>query len=80
MTSVSSIVLERFVNMLTNKDDFTTKCIVLAAIFEDSVSRVIPVHVAVDKINKMAESGSPRLRENESRHEKKDKTKTLTDK
>ena len=49
--------------MLTNrqmrKDHFTTKCIVVAAVFEDSVSRVIPV--AVDKINKMAESGSPHL-------------------
>ena len=45
------------------KDDFTTKCIVVAAIFEDSVSRMIPV--AVDKINKMAECGSPRLEVNE---------------
>ena len=45
------------------KDDFTTKCIVVAAIFEDSVSGVIPV--AVDKINKMPESGSPRLGVNE---------------
>ena len=40
------------------KDDFTTKCIVVAAIFEDSVSGMIPV--AVDKINKMTECGSPR--------------------
>ena len=44
-------------------DDFTTKCNVVAAIFEDLVSGVIPV--AVDKINKMAESGSPRLGVNE---------------
>ena len=36
------------------KDDFTRKCFALAVIFEDSVSGVIPV--AVDKINKMAES------------------------
>ena len=44
-------------NRQTRKDDFTTKCIVVVAIFEDSVvSRVIPV--AVDKIKKMAESGS----------------------
>ena len=35
------------------KDDFTTKCIVVAAIFEDSVSGVIPV--SVDKISKMVE-------------------------
>ena len=41
------------------EDNFTTKCIVEAAIFQDSVSGVIPV--AVDKINKMAESGPPRL-------------------
>ena len=47
----------------TRKDEFTTKCIVVSAIFEDSVSRVIPV--AVDKINKMAESGSPCLGVNE---------------
>ena len=37
--------------------------IVEAVIFEDSVSGVIPV--AVDKINKMAESGSPRSVVNE---------------
>ena len=56
MTSVSAI-------MLTNRqmgiDNFTTKCSVVAAIFEDSVSGVIPV--AVDKINQMAECGSPRF-------------------
>ena len=45
------------------KDNITTKCTVIAAIFEDFVSRVIPV--AVVKINKLAESGSPRLKENE---------------
>ena len=49
--------------MLTNRqtgiDDFTTKLSVVAAIFKDSVSGVIPV--AVDKINKMAECGYPRF-------------------
>ena len=45
------------------KDDFTTKCIVVAAIFEESISGVIPV--PVDKINKMAECGSPRFGVNE---------------
>ena len=49
--------------MQTKKDDFTTKCIVVAAIFEDSVSGVIPV--AVDKINNIVESLSPRLGVNE---------------
>ena len=39
------------------------KWIVVAAIFEDSVSGMIPV--AVDIINKMAECGSPRLNVNE---------------
>ena len=39
------------------------KCIVEAAIFEDSVSGMITV--AVDKINKMGECGSPRLEVNE---------------
>ena len=39
------------------KDDFATKYIIVAAIFEDSVNRVI----AIDKINKMADSGSPRF-------------------
>ena len=47
----------------TRTGDFTTKCIVVAAIFEDSFSGVI--RVAVDKINKMAERGSPRLGLNE---------------
>ena len=42
---------------------FTKKCIVVAAIFEDSVSGMIPV--AIDKINKMAECGSPRLEIND---------------
>ena len=47
-------------NRQTRKDDFTMKCIiVITAIFEDSVSGVIPV--AADKINKFAESGSPHL-------------------
>ena len=46
-------------NRQTRKDDFTMKCIVLVPIFELSVSGVIPV--AVNKINKMAESGSPPL-------------------
>ena len=35
----------------------------MAAIFEDSVSGAIPV--SVDKINKMAECGSPRFGVNE---------------
>ena len=47
----------------TRKDNFTMKCIVEAAIFEDSVSGMITV--AVDKINKMAECGFPRLEVNE---------------
>ena len=47
----------------TRTGDFTTKCIVVAAIFEDSFSVVI--RVAVDKINKMVERGSPRLGLNE---------------
>ena len=42
---------------------FITKCIVVVAIFEDSVNRMIPV--VVDKINKMVECGSPRLEVNE---------------
>ena len=45
------------------KDDFTANCNVVAATFKDSVSGVIPV--AVDKINKMAESAPPDLGENE---------------
>ena len=56
MTSVSTIVMKRYVNKHTDeKDEFTTKCIVLVARFEDFVRGVIPV--AVNKINKMAESG-----------------------
>ena len=47
----------------TRKDDFAMKFIVVPAIFQDSVSGVIPV--ATDKINKMADSGSPRLGVNE---------------
>ena len=35
----------------SEKDNFTLKCTVIVAIFEDSVRRVIPVAV---KINKMA--------------------------
>ena len=45
-------------NRQTKKDDFTLKCIVIAEIFKESISGVIPV--SVDKINKIAESGSPR--------------------
>ena len=45
------------------KDDFTTKGIVVAAIFEESVRGVIPV--PVDKINKKAECESPRFGVNE---------------
>ena len=52
-----------FTNRQTIKYIFTTKCIVLVAIFEDSISGMIPV--AVDKLNKMAESGFPRLGLNE---------------
>ena len=63
MTSVSTIVMECYVNRQTRKDDFTMKCIVVVAILEDSVSGMIPV--AVDKINKMAECGYPRLEVNE---------------
>ena len=62
MVSISAIVMERYVDRQTDrreKDHFTTKSSVTAAIFEDSVSRVIPV--AVVKINKMAESESPRM-------------------
>ena len=59
MTLVSAIVMESNVNRQTRKEEFTTKCIVVAAIFEDSVSGMIPV--AVDKINKMAECGSSRF-------------------
>ena len=62
-TLVSVIVMEGYVNRQTRKDEFTTKCIVVVAIFEDSVSRVILV--AVNKINKIAESKSPRLGVNE---------------
>ena len=40
------------------KDNFTTKCTVIAVIFEDSVGGVILV--AVVKINKQVESASPR--------------------
>ena len=64
MMSVYAIVMEHTpTNRQTRKDYFTTKCIFVAAIFEDFVSGVIPE--AVDKINKMAESGSPRLGVNE---------------
>ena len=63
MTSVSAIVMECYDNRQTGKDYFTTKCIAVAAIFKDFVSGIIPV--AVDKINKMAECGSPRLEVNE---------------
>ena len=64
ITSVSAIDMERKVNKQTDekKYDFTTKCIVVATIFEESVSGVIPV--AVDKMNKMTECGSPRLEVN----------------
>ena len=50
-------------NRQTRKDDFITKCIVVVAILEFSISGVIPV--PVDKINKMPECGSPRLEVNE---------------
>ena len=49
----------KLTNRQTRKYDFTMECIVITAIFEDSVSGVIPV--AVDKINKFPESGSPHL-------------------
>ena len=55
--------MQPLTNRQTRKEDFTTKCIVVAAIFEDKVSGVILV--AVDKINKMAQCGSPRFGENE---------------
>ena len=58
MTSVSAIVMEHYVNNKTDK-----KSIVIAGIFEESVNGVIPV--AVDKINHMAESGSPLMGVNE---------------
>ena len=48
---------------IREKDELPRKCTVKAGIVEDSVSRVIPV--AVVKINKMAESGSPCLGVNE---------------
>ena len=51
------------VNRQTRKYYFTTTCIVVAAIFKNSVSRLIPK--AVDKINKIGESGSPRSGVNE---------------
>ena len=64
MTSIFAINMKRYVNKQTDeKYDFTTKYIVVAAIFEESVSGVI--HVPVDKINKMAECGSPRIGVNE---------------
>ena len=64
MTSVSTIVMACYLtDRHARKDDFTTKCIVVTAIFENFVGGMIPV--AVDKINKMAEFGSPRLEENE---------------
>ena len=50
MKSVSAIAMERYVNKQTEEKDFITKCIVVAGIFEDTVSGVILV--AVDKINK----------------------------
>ena len=54
--------------MLTDRQTikyyFTTKCIFVAATFEDYVSGMTPV--AIDKINKMAEcGGSPPLEVNE---------------
>ena len=56
--------MKRYVIKQTDeKRIFTTKCIVLCAIFVDSVSGVILV--AVDKINSIAERGSPRLGQNE---------------
>ena len=45
------------------KYNFTRKCTVIAAIFKDSVSGVIPV--AIVKIKKMAESRFPRFQVNE---------------
>ena len=60
MTSVLAIVSGVTLrNIQMSKDDFTTKCIVVEVIFEDSASGVI--FVPADKINKMAECGSPRL-------------------
>ena len=55
--------MECYYNRQMRKDDFTTKCIVLAAIFEDSVSEMISV--SVDKINKMAECGYASMEVNE---------------
>ena len=63
MTSVSAILMECYVNRQTRKDDFTMKCIVEAAIFENSVSGMIPVSCC--KIYKMVECGYPRLEVNE---------------
>ena len=60
MTSISAIVMERYLNKQGNKKRcFTTKCTVAAAIFKDSISGMIPV--AVVKINKMEDSRHPRL-------------------
>lgn len=41
------------------EDDLTTKYVVVAAMFKDSVSEVIPV--AVDNLNMMVESEALRL-------------------
>ena len=59
MTSMSAIVTEHYVNkQTTEKRYFKNKCTVIAVIVEVSVSRV--TSIAVVKINKMAEGGSPR--------------------
>ena len=64
MPLVSAIVMERYVNKQTyEKKCFFNEMYCRTIIFEDSVSVVILV--AVDKINKMTESGSPRLGVNE---------------
>ena len=62
--SVSAIVIERYVNIQTyEKKCFYNEMHCRTTIFEDSVSVVILV--AVNKIYKMTESGSPRLGVNE---------------
>ena len=63
VTSISAIVMERYVNERTDETIiFYHEMHSLSGDIEDSVCGVITVPVV--KINKMADSGAPRLRVN----------------
>ena len=54
MTSISAIVMEPYVKKTYRREKkryFTTKCTVIATIFDDSVSGLIPVAVVNKRTN-----------------------------